>query len=296
MSIPTQPTKTTIVTEALTRFYDGAAPTAAEITRGENYGLEKVKRDLMLIGHKWRPLIRTAYDITKIGVSSYPCPADFEDMISVGLMSGDHSGVLSDVTSASNVTLAADEDATQAEAVGKWLLITSGTGADQAQVIDDFSATTKVAALADAYAIPPIATDGYIIVNSIAPLREMPIELYDRYQHPGIPGTPKRFAVVPNQSVGDCVLYPVPDAVKGLKFRYYADLRLMDTDITLYNTILRRWAAVFEQGVFVWKLAEDDDRYPVEMQIYQSMLLGTMAADLDGYNPDEAQKAAAEVK
>ncbi len=43
MGAPTAPTKTTIVTEALKRFHNGGTPPAAEITRGEDYGLEKVK-------------------------------------------------------------------------------------------------------------------------------------------------------------------------------------------------------------------------------------------------------------
>jgi hypothetical protein len=60
----------------------------------------------------------------------------------------------------------------------------------------------------------------------------------------------------------------------------------LDTDtatgVTIYETILRRWAGLFEQGVYVWKLGEDDDRFSSESQIYYTMLQATAAIDLDG--------------
>jgi hypothetical protein len=62
----------------------------------------------------------------------------------------------------------------------------------------------------------------------------------------------------------------------------------LDTESTRYSTILRRWANIFEQGVFVWKLAEDDDRYETENQNYQNMLITLMAHDLYGFDPVKA--------
>lgn len=290
MSAPTAPTKTTLVTEALKRFYNGATPTSAEVTRGEDYGLEKAKRDIMNIGKTWRPLLKTCYDITVIGVSQYANPSDFEQNYSVGLMEGDHTGVLGTVTSTTVMALASDEDITKAQAEGKWLLITSGTGVDQAQVIDDYVVATVTATVASAFDTSPVLGDGYMVANSITPLRRMDLSLYDKYQHAGIAGTPKRYTNVPNATVGSLALYPVPDAVAGLQRRYYADLMLLDTSSTLYSTLLRRWAGVFEQGVYVWKLGEDDDRYAEQNAIYQSMLIATMALDLDGFNKQSYMK------
>jgi hypothetical protein len=292
MAAPSQPTKTTIVTEALTRFFNGATPEAADITRAEEYGLEKVKRDIMSIGRTWRPLLRTAYDITIAGVSHYANPPDFDSNYSVGYMSGNHSGALDTVTSTSIVDLAAAEDITQAQAEGKWLLITSGTGVDQARIIDDYNTTTKRATMASAFTTLPVTGDGYLVVDSIYSLRDMKsIALYDRYQHPGISGTPARYINIPNDTTGDLALYPVPDSVGGLQRRYYADLMLVDITSDLYSTILRRWAGVFEQGVYVWKLGEDDDRYPEQNVAYQSMLIALMANDMDGVNRKELKSA-----
>jgi len=53
-----------------------------------------------------------------------------------------------------------------------------------------------------------------------------------------------------------------------LKIVYHADLRRLDTSSNLYDTILRRWADVFEQGVYTWALGEDDNRYEREFQVY----------------------------
>lgn len=294
MPAPSAPTKTTIVTEALKRSFNGASPETADITRGEDYGLEKVKRDIMNIGRTWRPLLKTVYDITVIGVSHYANAADFDSNYSVGYMNGTHTGVLGTVTSTSIVDLAAAEDVTKAQAEGKWLLITSGTGVDQARVIDDYVVATKRATLASAFDTLPVTGDGYIVVDSINPLRDMKsLSLYDRFLHPGIAGTPTKFINVPNDTTGDLALYPVPSAVGGLQRRYYADLMLLDTSSTLYSTILRRWAGVFEQGVYVWKLGEDDDRYQEQNQVYQDMLIALMANDLDGVDLEALRSATA---
>lgn len=291
MAAPTQPTKITICTEALKRFYNGTAPLAADLTRAEDYGLEKVKRDIMTLGKTWRPLIRTVYDITKVGVSHYANPSDFETNLSVGLMTGAHSGVLGVVTGTSVLALASGEDITKIQAEGKWLLITSGTGVDQAQIIDDYVVATVTATMASVFGTLCVTGDGYLVVNSIAPLREMSMSLYDFYQHPGVPGTPKRYLNVPNATVGELALYPVPNAVAGLQRRYYADLMKVDITADIYTTILRRWAGVFEQGVYVWKLGEDDDRYTVENQVYQGMLMALMGHDLVGFDASKLQKA-----
>lgn len=290
MSAPTQPTPTTIVTEALTRFLNGGTPEAADITRGIDYGLEKIKRDIMGVGKTWRPLITTTYDITKVGVSHYANPDNFEADLDVGLMTGLHSGTLSNVGNSTTVTLSPTEDALQREAEGKYLLMTSGNGVDQAQVIDDYDPDTRIAIVAEAFTNLPNVTDGYMIVNSIKDLNQMTAARYDQYQYPGIPGVPLRYANIPNDTVGQIALHPVPNGIYGLRRRYYIDLMKLGTSGTLYNTILRRWASVFEQGIYAWKLNEDDDRYEGQNALYQQMLMNTVAHDLDGFDPSKIVK------
>jgi hypothetical protein len=290
MAAPTQPTKTTICTEALKRFLNGGTPEATDITRAEDYGLEKVKRDIMNLGKTWRPLLRTAYSVTKSGVSDYSNPSDYADIYTVSIMSGDHVDALSYVTSKSSVTLANTEDATKVEVEGKMLLITSGAGANQAVQVDEYTTATKICAMAAEYDTLPVATNGYMVCNSIASLYRMDVDRYDLFQYPGVAGVPARYTIIANNSAGYVALHPVPNGVYGIRTRYYADLLNLDMALALYNTILRRWAGVFEQGVYVWKLSEDDDRYEAQNALYQRMLMNIVAYDLDGYDPNDTVK------
>ncbi len=282
MTSPATVTETTLVTESLTRFYNGGTPSATEIARAIAYGLQTVKRDIMAIGRTWRPLIKTYYEVTAAGKAQYDNPSDWEKDFSVSLMSGSHSGVLQTVTSTTSVTLAAAEDILKLDADGSWLMLTSGTGIRQAQQIGNYTFATKIALMNVAYATLPVTGDGYLVCNTIAALRYKPRALYGTYDHPGAPGTPAMFTQLNDGTYGQLALYPVPNAVYGLKRLYYADLRTMDTATTLYTSILTRWARVIEQGVYVWKLGEDDDRYASETQVYQALLAATANNDFDG--------------
>jgi hypothetical protein len=289
MAIPTQPTKTTISTEALRRFYNGATPPATEVTRAEDYGLEKVKRDIMLIGKKWRPLETLAWDITKEGVSKYTLPSDYEAIKSVTLLDGDHTGLLTGVDNVTTLayTLAADEDITEEQAVGSYLLITSGTGVKQAVQIDDYSTTTKVVTGAEAFATAPVVGDGYMVVNWQRDLDIQPMVRREGITYATKTGKPTTCFISADSTYGHIEMYECADDVYGLRIRYFADLLRLDITGTLYSTLLRRWAGVFEQGVYVWKLGEDDDRYKTEWGVYDSMLRKLAAADLeDYYNPN----------
>lgn len=291
MAPPTDPTTTTIVTESLKRFLNGGTPSAADISRATSYGMEKVKRDIMLLGKTWRPLLKTSYQITVANKERYDNPSDFERDQSVGLMTGLHSDTLSAVTSASSVTLAVAEDATKIEADGKWLLLTGST--TQAQQIYNYTFATKIALVADAFQTLPVNTDSYLIVNAINDLTPVAEPFFDLVTTTGTAGAPTKYTQKHNATVGQLAVYPRPAGAYGLRRIYYADLMKLDTTedaTTLYTTILRRWADVFEQGVFVWKLVEDDDRYQGEASLYQDMLMALMARDLDGYVPQQAQE------
>lgn len=290
MSAPTAPTTTTICTEALRRFLNGATPTAADVARADAYGMEKVKRDIMNIGKTWKPLIITSYDVTRMGVARYANPADFEQDNSVGLMTGAHAGAISAVADESNVTLAVSTDISQNEAEGKLLLITAKDGTSQAQEIARYNITTKACVMAAPYETLPEASDGYLIVTNITDLHRMPQWAYDQVMYPGRTGTPVRYAQLPDEFTGRLALHPTPNTIFGLRRKYYADLMKLDTDSDLYSTILRRWAGVLEQGIFVWKLTEDDDRYAEQNGIYQGMLMALMGHDLDGFDPSKVQQ------
>ena len=286
MAIPTAPTATTIVTEALTRKLNGGTPSAAEITRATNYGLEKVKRDVMLLCKKWKPLMQTSYDITKDALSKYPLPSDCEAMISVGIIYGDHTGTLTAKDAvAKTVTLAADEDVDQGTAESALLLITSGTGKDQAKQIDDYSTSTKVATFDEYFATTPDIGDGYMVCTVHRDLESKPVR-HTRVSDRLAEGEPFGYILFDDATYGYVELIYTPDDVYGIEFIYFADLRRVDITGSLYTTLLRRWAAVFEQGVYAWSLGEDDDRFEREDAKYWKMLKELRARD--GYLQDES--------
>lgn len=287
MGAPPNPTATTICTEALKRFLNGGDPKAADITRAENYGLEKVKRDIMNVGKTWAPLVRTDYLATAVGVARYANPSDFEQYREVNLMRGDHSGALSSVTSTSQMSLAVGEDAVSAEVVGKWLFISGGTGANQCGQISAYSGVQVT--LKYAFETLPVVSDSYLIVNRMSPLVKWITPYISFIEHGSQRGIPVRYAQEDNDTEGLITLNPVPDAIYGIKRTYYADLMQIDVSFDIYDTILRRWAGILEQGVYVWALAEDDDRYKEEVANYQDMLLKLAIHDLDGFVPPESK-------
>lgn len=271
MTAPAAPTPTTLVTEAYNLA--GRVPTATEITRGIDYGLEKVKRDLMLIGKTWKLLSQTAYEITVAGVSLYAVAGDWGEFRTVGYMSGDHSGTLSAVASGQTMTLAAAEDIKQVDAEGKYLLITSSTGIRQCEQIDNYVFATKVATLRGTMATPPANTSGYLVVNNIAPLTRIPQVLYDQFAAVGAPGTPKYYTILENTIEGLVAVYPVPNSVAGLQYRYFVDLAQLDLSSALYTTVLTQWYAALLQGVFCWCLQDQDDtRIAAELTAYYAMV------------------------
>lgn len=280
MSLPTQPTATTICTEALTRKLNGGTPVSADITRAIAYGLEKVKRDLMLVNTLWRPLIKEYYTVTNEGVSRYSNPSDLEKHITIELLDYDHSGLLTGVDNTSGYyTLAADEDAGTDDCEGKYLVISSGTGVNQAVQIDNYDTATKIATGRAVFDTAPVVGDGYIIANRFKDLTYDPLTRRSQSAYYSEKGEPSFYYPYDDSTYGYIELFTVPDSVYGLKFTYFSDLRRIDTSSALYTTLLRRWAGIFEQGVYVWSLGEDDDRYTREFQIYDSMMKQLKARD-----------------
>jgi hypothetical protein len=296
MTVPAQPTVASIATSALTRFYNGVAPETDELTLAETDGFEKVKRDLMALGRKWHSLLKTSYSVTIANVGKYANPSDYKEDRAVGLMLPllplNATPTLSVVTSASNVTLSATEAAVLADVQGSYLLLISGTGANQAEQIITYSATSKVAVLRAALGTLPVVGDGYRIVKEVVDLHKWPDKLFYKFATPPV-GEPDHYMTLPNTATGDTALMPIPGGVYGLRRSYYADLLLMDADVAvnpLFGTILRKWQLIFEQGVYVWKLGEDDDRWERENGIYQGLLMALMVKELDGYTPPAAQQ------
>ena len=292
MAAPTAPTTTLIVTEAYRQF-GISSPTAGQLATAIAEGIEKVKRDIWAMGKRWKLLRTTQYIPIRKGVSRYANPSDFEtDMVEPGLslLDGINSGVLQ-TAAAGTATLAAADTAVQDDAEGKLLLITSGTGVNQAEQIDDYNATTKVATMRANWGTTPVTGDGYLIVNRQKPIEKFPRTRRNLIERPGDMGEPYEAYDMAAGAAGFIELYPVPQQAYGLKRDYYANLLLVDIVGTLYPYILRNWAGVLTQGVLAWLYeGYDDSRSQVAKVAYANMLNFLKAREIDGHDDSTLQQ------
>lgn len=286
MPAPTQPTPTLIVTEAFRQF-GNSSPSAAQISTAISEGIEKVKRDIWAIGKKWRLLRTTQFLPLKVGVSRYANPTDYEqDLQEPGMVifDGTSRGSLQAAASGT-ATLASSEAAQQSQAEGHLLAILSGTGTNQAEQIDDYNTTSKLATMRSSWGTTPAASDTYLIVDSTEPVQKAPWARRSLITDPFQSGKPSSAYEMAAGVSGYIELYPVPDKIYMLRRDYYANLLLVDTSVSLYNTIMRNWAGVFTAGVLAWLATHYDDTRAREVKAeYLGLIKHMQARELDEYN------------
>lgn len=276
MSIPTQPTETTIATAAF-RQYARRAPTTAEILSVTSEGMEIVKSDIMDRGFNWEFLRSIAYQPITQFLSTYQCPTDYKKLLSVRLMSGTRTGTAQSATT-NSITLAA-ADSGGAETAGKWIVVMSATaGSGQALQCKSYVSATKVATMEGTWPVTPTGTIVYLVVDRFKPLNLETNYARTDLGYPNRQTEPTTVYHIADSSVGDLVLDSSPDLTTyALEILYYADLLKMDTDTGVnprYATILRLLNGLFIQGIYTW-LCQQDSRYSIQRQIYEAKLAKT---------------------
>mgnify|MGYP001567929094 CR=1 FL=1 len=276
MASPTAPTLTLIVTEALKKAYGGTTPSAALITRASDEWMEEVKNDIWNLARKLEMLHTTAVLITTNGRNRYSLPTDFSSDLSATILDGDTTGIAQN-GSASSLTLAASDTASERETIGKEFLIIAGTGKGSCSQATAFDTTTKVVNVQPSFTTTPATGDEYMRVTSYKRLKQYPVNDYDSITNQTSSGVPLYFFPIGDSDYKEIILYPVPyrDSEKpwGLKLRYYANLMTLDLSSTLMATLYRRWRNVFEEGVFAKALRDlDDNRQMAALKIYENSL------------------------
>lgn len=272
MAIPTQPTASTIATEAF-QLYARRNPTSAEITRVTEYGIELVKSDIMDRGSNWDFLRTVSYQPITQYISTYQSPTDYKKLISVRLLKGTRSGTAQ--TGAATTLTLASTDSGGAETAGKWILITGGTGANQALQCKMYVSATKVATMETSWTTTPDNTSTYLVVDTFEDLDLHTV--YDRsfVTNPGRQGQPHSVFHLADATEGDLVLDCSPSLTTyALELSYYADLLKMDTDTSTnprYARVLRLLNGLFIQGVYTW-LCQQDARYQIQRPLYEQKL------------------------
>jgi hypothetical protein len=292
MAAPTAPTLTTLVTEGLKKA-GYSSPSAARITRAEDYFMEEIKADVWLLGKRLKSLQAEHVEVLNPKQSRYAFPSGFSSILSAKVLYGDDKDDVTGAT-ASTVTLdTSDETENEDSLEGKEILIYSGTGKGSLSQVQSYDDDTYIATMFPVWAntsngTAPVATDTYVIVDQYIPLTLKAIQHYDEISIPHVTGPPNILYQVGDENhYGYYLLYPTPDQdhYYGIHFNYYLNLLTLDLASTRMSTLYARWRNLWIQGVKARQLEDDDDsRAPIEMAKYNNMVKDTVTLETYGRN------------
>lgn len=282
MAVPTEPTATTIVTEAW-KAAGQLSPTSAQLTRATDEWLQEVFNDIWLKSAengntRLKTLQETLIDVSTLHVRTYALAEDMDEEVIVEVLDGSRYATAQDGAS-TTLTLAAADTGTEANTEGRWVLITSGTGVDEIKQITDFNTTTKVATVESAWTATPTSSSTYLIVDNEYQLEE--IDMSEMSTGSPTSGRPTAFAKYNRQLIFD---RPWDRATYGIRIRYFMNLHevnLTTGATTRITRIYQNWQDVLKQGV-LWKVmrAIDDNRYLAEKQIYEDKVRMLLAKEI----------------
>jgi len=296
MAVPTAPTAATITAEAYYKV-GMANPSAAQITRATTYFIEEVKHDMWTRRHpngepvRYKSLENSSVDITTIGIGRMALPTDFDQAISISLLTGTHTGI-AQTGGASTMTLASGEDASEADVVGNYLLGTSGDCENNLRQVTTYSTTTYIATVSPAWTTAPAAADTYLIVDNERELEQESLQEIGAIGNSWATGKPSAYAYF-NEGVNRYILFDRPPdaATYGILFRYYSNVHLIDitdTASTIMSSIFRDWRNALVYGVAT-KIAEDEDdsKYTIFKSEYEREVADIIGKELPYYNQFE---------
>ena len=287
MTVPASPTLVSLVEQGLAKAgYDN--PTPDMRNEAQDHYVAEIKNDIWMLEKKLKPLHTKSYDVTIIGQDLYPAPTDYSSGLSVTLLEGTVTGT-AQAGAVGTITLAAADTATESEMLGKTILITGGTGVNQASQCVGFSTTTKVATVEPDFTTAPDNTSTYLRVDQNTPLPGLPAWDADKQSFSMNRDKPTHHIPIGDSDDGEFILRPVPDKVYGIQYRYYLDLMELDLAGTLMTTLYKRWRNVFVYGVYAKRLemdavTSDDERALRAMSTYRKMIKEIKARD--GYTHD----------
>lgn len=279
MTVPANPSVQNLIEEAFNKV-GIANPSTDQKSRATDYFLEEIKNDLWTRAERrgntrFRSLQTFEVQITTIGKSKYDFASDFDEEISITLLDGTHTGT-AQAGAANAITLESGEDVSEADAVGEYLLLTSGTGADAAdnlRQITAYDTSTLIATVDRNWTTNPDNTSVYLIANEMPDLDKEHIEDVGGLGGANTAiGKPSSFARLVEGVNERFILDKPPDkATYGLLIRYYANIHEIDLTGTLYARLLQNWRWVFTYGVAA-RIAEDEDdnKYGILVPEYET--------------------------
>jgi hypothetical protein len=296
LAAPTAPTLNSIVVEGLKKAgipNPESGQNAGLLTRAKDEWMAEIKGAIFGLIKDPKFLQTTAVMITTEGKERYALPTDFEKAIDLTLLDGTNTGTAQG-GSTSSVTLAATETMTEAQLLGRNLLIYEGTGIGSMSPCTAYNSSTKVASVNPDLNTAPVSGDKYIRVDSFSPLPFKHIVKKNEQYRSTERGTPNRVFIVGDADNGEIEIDPIPYRTSslpwGVQLRYYVDLQRVDLASTLMTTLYRRWRNIFLQGIKAKKLKDDDDdRADTEWNEYKGLLRDLQARETYGMDLSNMQ-------
>lgn len=273
MSAPTAPTAALLATEAWKQC-GVESPTSDQITRATTYFLEQVLDDIwntsVQTGNtRLKTLQETLVDVSVKGTQTYDLDADFDEELNVAILDGDHRGTAQD-GGATSITLASDESISLSDILGKYILVTGGTGSGGYRQVVDYDTTTKIATMDSAWAVNPAVSSTYLIVTKRFLIPEMGIGEIREYQ-PLSAARPMAFMKMKRQLIFDRAF---DTSTYGILIDYFVNIHQVDRtegSTTLFTRMLTNWRSCLLEGL-EFKIFEylDDNRQGAKRQMYEA--------------------------
>lgn len=272
MAIPSNPSITSIVTEALKRG-GRTVPTTQQITDATEHQFREVKSDISMRSARQHALETQYVTATVVGQSRYAWPTDADDIRSITLVQAPTDGYWQSTAQAggaTTITLNASFSQDAASVKGKFIYLLGGTGANQFAQVTGYDNTTKIATVDTTWATNPGAGTTYHLGVMHYKLYSFDKPWgYDVLSTPYQLSLPTHAAPVGREMWLDCA----SDSIYALWWDYWANLDRIDEAGTPFLRHLRDHRSLWLQGLAVKTMQRfDEDRYQLELQVYNNML------------------------
>lgn len=272
MSIPSDPTVASIVTEALKRG-GRVNPSATQISDATEHQFREVKSDITQRSSRHPSLITHSVIATVDGQSRYTWPTDADDIRSIVLVyapTDNYWQSTAQAGGATSITLNASFSQDSSLVKGKYIFTLAGTGSLQVRQITAYNDGTKVATVDTAWTTnPAIGTTYHIGLWHRKLYSADKPGTYDTLDVPYQRGTPYRASLVAREIWTDYAT----DLIYALWVDYWANLDRLDETGSVFVRHLRDHRSLWVQGIAVKTMQRyDEDRYMTELQVYNNML------------------------
>lgn len=276
MATPSDMTATLLVTEAY-KLVGTSSPTTAEITRGEDYFLRGVLNDIFTDSggqshNRLKSLQAFSAQPSVVGKNKYAFPSDFDEEITISILSGTFTGTASSGGS-NTITLTGSPTVENVE--GNYIFISGGTNVNDIRQCIDYNVGTKEAIVDSNWTEDTTDDSEYVVVDTVTELAGD--SLLDTGGLGGsdfVTSSPTSFVNISERENEYMLFNKAFDAATyGIYLRYYVDPNALDLSSALMTKLYNKWMQTLIYGVAKQiALSEDDNKSVVLDAEYKRML------------------------